>query len=90
MAELFEKTDWTESSLAAALREMGLKTNQSTISRLLKSPPVGRSAHLELALAIENVTSGLVRAEEVPMHEKTRNALLSLRIAAASFQGSAA
>ena len=74
---LFSREGWTEERLAAEVRKLGpLKTNQSTINRLRKKT---RRASLELSLAIEAATGGLVRAESLPLSKQTRMALRSVR-----------
>ena len=74
---LLSLEEWTEERLAARVRKYGLyKTNQSTINRLRKRT---RCASLELALAIEAVTNGAVRAEVIPLSSDTRRALKRIR-----------
>ncbi len=67
----------TEEQFAAELRKCGLrKTNQSTLNRIRNGD---RQASLSLALAIEAVTRGEVRAEELPLSAATRRALRVVR-----------
>ena len=75
--KLLRLEGWTEEKLAAEIRRGGLSgTSQSTINRLRRKT---RRASLELSLAIEAATGGLVRAEHLPLSRRTRRALRGVR-----------
>jgi len=75
LLKAFEVTDWSAAKLAD---ETG--THRSTITRIATNK---RTASLGLALRIERITTGLVRAEDLPLTEQARNALQLIRDAAA-------
>jgi hypothetical protein len=69
--------DRTDGWLAS---QIGMGCHPSTISRIRRG---ARKASLPLALAIEQVTSGAVRAEDLPLSGRTRAILLAFREGAA-------
>ena len=76
---LLNHEGWTEHRLAEEVRQFlprGAKTNQSTINRIRRR---GRSAGLPLALAIERVTDGMVKAEELRLSPEDRRLLKEVR-----------
>lgn len=77
LTKLLSRPEWTQEKLAAAVRKRGQpKTTQATISRLVTRT---RCASMEFALALEEATGGLVRAEDLPLSKRTWQALRRLR-----------
>ena len=77
LARLLLLPDWPEKRLVAELRRYGLKkTRQGTVNRVRNGT---RTAGLVLALAIEAVTDGEVKAEELPLSKRTRQAIKRIR-----------
>lgn len=83
--ELLDRPDWTAVRLAREVRKhmprSARKTTPSTIGRLLRagSRKQVRTASVELALAIEKATDGLVRAQEVPLSAEAKRVMRVLR-----------
>lgn len=84
--ELFEerKDEWNASRLARDVRRYlprSVRTTPSTIGRLLRAGTrkQRRTASVELALAIEQATGGLVHADEVPLSAGAKRVLRTIR-----------
>lgn len=84
--ELFEerKDEWSASRLAREVRRYlprSVRTTPSTIGRLLRAAgrKQRRTASVELALAIERATGGLVSADEVPLSAAAKRVLRAIR-----------
>ena len=80
--QLLDRQEWTVTRLCAEIAKTGPKVWPSTLARLRREgvpEEQQRDASLSLALAIEQATEGMVRAEEVPLSARTRSALARLR-----------
>jgi hypothetical protein len=83
--ELLDLDQWNTQRLADAVRRQlprsARKTSPSTISRLRRGPGRKelRTASVELALAIERATGGLVKAHELPLSPEAKRTLRMLR-----------
>src|SRR5262245_2766877 len=80
-----DESGWTATRLASEVRRFlprgARKTTPSTISRLRRKGDRAqtRTASVELALAIERATDGVVTAEEVPLSTEARRMLRFVR-----------
>lgn len=78
LGSALEAVGWTEAKLAEMLRNRGFRIYQPTINNI-KRGTGGRRCSLPLALEIEALLDGKVRAEELPLSAQSRLALERIR-----------
>ena len=78
LGSALEAVGWTEAKLAEMLRNRGFRVYQPTINNI-KRGTGGRRCSLALALEIEGLLDGKVKAEELPLSAQNRLALERIR-----------